>query len=75
MTRPKVRAEPVPSPHDADAWAKFIGRLRRHRFRTDAAGLHVLTIRGWELARPTDRLIYLPGRELYLMTDQRWKAR
>lgn len=73
MSRGKVDARQVP-PRGGEAWRALLAWLRGYPHRIEPAGLHVMTLRGWEYADPTDWLIRLPRRELYRMPDERWRA-
>jgi hypothetical protein len=75
MAGHRIRHMQVPDPADADAWDGFVHWLRGYRFEVDARGLHLKTIRGWDLVEPTDWIMRLPGLETYLMSDERWQAR
>lgn len=74
MAGRRVKSTQIPDRASQGAWDDFIHWLRGYTWHIDAQGLQVLTIRGWEIAKPTDWIMRLPGRELYLMPDRRWRA-
>lgn len=65
----------APDPSDRKAWAEFVHWLRHYPKRGKGAELEVRTLRGWERVQATDWILRLPGRELYLIPEERRLAR
>lgn len=63
----------VPDLSDKEAWADLKTWLRGRRVRRNAAGAEALTLWGWVKIAPGDRLLRLPGRQLYHFTRDRWE--
>ena len=73
MAGRRPRVQQAPDPDDKTAWAAFVHWLRHYSVRGVGRGLQVKTILGWRPVAATDWVLRLPGRELHVMPDERWR--
>jgi hypothetical protein len=73
MAGRRPRVTQVPDPADDLTWKAFVHWLRHYDVRGAGDRLEIKTLRGWEPVQATDWVLRLPGRELYRMSDERWR--